>query len=207
LQLTAEGANPTAWSTLANGGKRAPGLPDDRRAACLYVLRNMYQPGDLICAGPDPRSVRTQTMAEWGDAIAEAEVITPSPMAARTGLTKDGRVSCRCIGNAAQRRRYLVVEHDGCSLPRQAARIAWLSALLPGRLKCLVFSGNKSVHAFYEVAGLHPGRMRSWFRTAVALGADPALWTPHQMARLPLGVRHSNGVVQEVLFLRETPLL
>jgi hypothetical protein len=207
LVLTAEGACPNAWERLANGGKRAPGLPDDRQAACLYVLRNMYQQGDFVCAGPDPRSVRTQTLAEWGDAIAETAVLVPSPMAARTGLTKDGRQSCRCIGNAAQRRRYVVIEHDGPSLERQAARIAWLSALLPGRLKCLVFSGNKSIHAFFEVAGLHPGRLRCWFRTAVALGADPMLWVAHQCARLPLGVRHSNGVVQEVLFLRETPLL
>jgi hypothetical protein len=204
LVLTAEGANPDAWYRLGYGA-RAQSLPTDRPDACQTVLALLYRPGDLVCAGPDLRSFKTQTFSEWSFSILDCQHIVPSPMAARTGLTKDGRESCRCIGNAAQRRKWIVVEFDGPSLPRQAARIAWLSALLPGRLTLIVFSGNKSLHSWWDCRKLHPQRLRAFYRTAVALGADPQMWLPHQPARMPCGLRMPGGVVQETIFVAPAP--
>jgi hypothetical protein len=199
--LRAESACPDAWRTLCGEGARPAHLPSWRRGACRQVLDALYQPGDFVCAGADVRKMQTLTFAEWGDALLDAQHIVPSPMAARTGTTKDGRESARTLANACTRRRYLICEFDHATVTQQASRIAWLQQTAPPKvaLVLIVHSGGKSLHAWFHVARCHPGTLRRWFRSAVALGADPQMWIPHQPARLPCGLRRPSMAVQEVL--------
>lgn len=203
----AEEMHPFAWTDLCHAGTRAPNLPEYREQACLHILASLYQQqGDFVCAGPDPRHCLTQTLAEWSDGILDSQHLVPNPMAARTGTTKAGRVSPRSLDNAAKVRRYLVVEFDHAALAQQASRIAWLDSQTPGRLLLIMFSGGKSLHAWFCVRGIHPARQRTWFRLAATLGADPQMWLTHQPARMPCGIRQPGGIVQETLLWRPEAL-
>jgi hypothetical protein len=198
LIASAQRQNFDAWAGIG-AGFRAPALPVDRRRACRIVLDALYQPNDFICAGGDVKSFRTQTYAEWGEQLLGCQYIVPSPMAAREGRTKRGRSSPRTVGNAASRRRYLVVEFDHAPLPEQAARVWFLSGI-PMGLRLIVYSGGKSLHGWFDVSSTPPARVWTWFRLALSLDADPALWLPHQPARMPCGLRQPGGKVQETLF-------
>jgi hypothetical protein len=79
----------------------------------------------------------------------------------------------------------------------QAAIIGHLAHYAP--LVLVVFSGGKSLHAWWPCRGKDEDELRKFMSFAVKLGADPATWTRSQFARLPGGMRE-NGVRQSVLF-------
>jgi hypothetical protein len=69
------------------------------------------------------------------------EFVVPSPMAARRGLNKNGKISKRCLDNVGPR-KWLVVEFDSGSYDHHAALHWHFSTRMP--LACVVFSGGKS---------------------------------------------------------------
>jgi hypothetical protein len=111
----------------------------------------------------------------------------------RPDKAKSGRErSVHCLGNTGAR-RYLVVEFDGGTLDEQAALIVYLGTL--ASLVLVVFSGAKSLHAWFSVKGI--ADVEEFFVIACRLGADPATWTPCQFVRMPGGTR-SGGARQRV---------
>jgi hypothetical protein len=123
-------------------------------------------------------------------------------MAARTGTTKTGRTSQHCLDNTGPR-RFLICEFDSGTLDEQAGILLHLSAFAP--LVCVVHSGNKSLHGWFYVQGQPKAKVWDFFRYSVSLGADSALWTRSQFARMPDGQR-DNGHRQRVHFLNLKPL-
>jgi hypothetical protein len=89
------------------------------------------------------------------------------------------------------------VESDhGGSLDEQAAVIGHLMEYAP--LVCVVFSGNKSLHAFFNVEGYPERDVIRFFHYAVKLGADPRMWTRSQFTRLPDGWNYDKSARQVV---------
>ena len=110
-------------------------------------------------------------------------------MTARTGKTRDGRDSWRCLENTG-RRRFLVVESDTGTKPEQAAILARLAKLWDAiPLVLVVDSAGKSLHGWFDVRNVSERRTRLWFEMAVMLGADPHTWTRCQWVRMPGGTR------------------
>jgi len=115
-------------------------------------------------------------------------------MSSLTGISKDGKVSKRCLDNTGPR-RHLVVEFDSGTLDSQAARMLHLAQLAP--LGLAVYSGSKSLHGWFQVAGFPEKKVLKFFRYPVSIGADHHTWTSCQMVRVPDGL-HKNGRRQTV---------
>jgi hypothetical protein len=187
-------------------------------------LTDMLFPGKdtLLCAARSPEDASTMPREAWRGGLRDHSLIVPSPMSARTGRSKDGRESPRCLANTGPR-RFLVVEFDFKAAGpdgRPAPEAALLACLERDRLTVpdlcaalllelakfapllmAVHSGGKSLHGWFPAAGVPEPTLEKFFRTAVRLGADRATWCPCQLIRLPEGRRQNNGRRQRVWFL------
>jgi hypothetical protein len=117
-------------------------------------------------------------------------------MSALTGISKEGKVSKRCLDNTGPR-RHLVVEFDSGTLDSQAARMLHLAQFAP--LGVALHSGSKSLHGWFQVVGFSEKKVLKFFRYAVSIGADYRTWSPCQMVRIPDGL-HKNGCRQTVFY-------
>ena len=117
-------------------------------------------------------------------------------MTAQTGHTQEGKESEHCLENTGPR-RFLVIEQDSGTIDEQAAVLLHLAADRP--LALAVHSGSKSLHGWFYCAGQSEDRLRRFMRYAVSLGADSAMWTRSQFARIPDGTRET-GKRQTVYF-------
>jgi hypothetical protein len=180
--------------------ERSPVRPEASRAP-RFALELLFAPGDLLCVGRSNDDFEARPLCEWGDAdLALAQLIVPNPLRKTAGITKRGTTSAHCR-DAVGARRYIVIESDaGLSHDQQAAILEHLRTKTAARLVCVVLSGGKSLHGWFEVAAVPAERLRQWFAYAVRLGADPRMWLPEQFVRLPDG-RRENGAAQNVIFL------
>jgi len=174
----------------------------DEDSASPGALLNALFPGDpLLCVGQTTYEFFTaslSTFAAVADAFAQ---IVPTPMTAKHGRAKEGHLSQHTL-EATGPRRFLVIEGDkldGEPIPKdtQAAVLLHLAQSAP--LALVVDSGRRSLHGWFYVAGKTDDQLTPFFRRACSLGADDALWTRSQFARMPGGTR-DNGNPQPVLF-------
>lgn len=163
--------------------------------------KTLFAPGDLVCASMDEFNAETRPRDAWKDFVDGLQFVVPNAMAAESAPMPDGRLSSRCRGNSAKRRRWLVVECDlGTDISEQCQV---LSSLDHPRcpLTLAVFSGGKSVHGWFDGAALSDKEQVRWYRHAVYLGHDSKLWLKWQWVRNP-GGRRANGRKQEIYFLK-----
>ena len=152
----------------------------------------------------------------WRRRESDFQFIVANPMIKETGVTTEGRESQRCIDNTGPR-AYVVIEFDIAESGNWAryvrdwrnrkittidANVALIVELgtkglprLP--LAMAVYSGGKSLHAWYPCAGLGDDQVKPFMARAVRLGADKATWTRCQFVRMPDGTR-DNGNRQRV---------
>jgi hypothetical protein len=87
-------------------------------------------------------------------------------------------------------------EKDGRSIHDASSALIWhLTEYAP--LTLVVFSGGKSLQAWFNVAGQPESLVYKFFAYAVGLGADPMTWVKCQLVRTPAAIR-SNGKRQRV---------
>jgi hypothetical protein len=161
------------------------------------IIGRLFPGNPLLCCGTSQSDFDTKPRENWCGALGDLQFIVPSPMAAGTGLTKEGKESKHALSNTGPR-RFLVCEFDGGTVDEQAALILHLGSYAP--LVCALHSGGKSLHSWFFCAGQPEDKVFRFFRYAVSLGADPATWTRSQFVRLPDGTRE-NGKRQTVFFL------
>ena len=166
------------------------------------LLEKLF-PGDpLLCVSREFNSgTITHQLSGISPAFLKgASFIVPSPMSARTGRTKDGRLSAHCLDNTGAR-RYLPFEIDDKAISKnqQAGLINYIAAYAP--LVAVTNSAGKSLHALFLVEGLPEASgspLERFFAHSAALGADPRMWTRSQFTRMPSGTRRiTGGVVHE----------
>ncbi len=170
---------------------------DDNRAHTEEIVDRLFPPDALICCGKSSSVFDTKPREQWRGELAQLQFIVPSPMTARTGLTKDGKESAHALSNTGAR-RFLVCEFDSGSLDEQAGVILHLAQFAP--MVCALHSGGKSLHSWFFVANQPEEKISRFFKYAVFLGADSRLWTRSQFCRMPDGERE-NGRRQAVYFL------
>jgi hypothetical protein len=170
---------------------------EDNEAHTEEIIDVLF-PGDpLLCCGKSDSSFDTKSREEWRGELTELQVIVPSPMTARLGLTQKGNESAHALSITGPR-RFLVTEFDAGSVDEHAAILLHLAAR--GPLALAVHSGGKSIHGWFYCAGQPEEKLRRFMEYAVAIGADPALWTLSQFTRMPDGTR-DNSKRQTAFFL------
>jgi hypothetical protein len=106
---------------------------------------------------------------------------------------------CNRTNNNVAAYKYLVLESDGLNFTETRAMFEAAEDLFMLRLKAIVFSGNKSLHGWFD----HPGM--EWLESnkslLVAMGFDGATMRPTQPVRLAGAIRE-NGKVQSLLWLK-----
>jgi hypothetical protein len=166
------------------------------------IVDKLFPGNLLLCCGRSQSDFDTKPREEWRGELSKLQFITPSPMAAITGETKDGKESKHTLANTGAR-RFLICEFDTGTPDEHAAVLIHLAGYAP--LICAVHSGGKSLHGWFFVAGQPDVKVEKFFRYAVSLGADRATWTRSQFVRMPDG-RRDNGNRQTVFFLNFKPM-
>jgi hypothetical protein len=190
-------------SLIADGGTMGDLMeasPEKLAPGAIYteqIIDTLF-PGDpLLCCGWSKIRFDTRTRSQWRGKLSGMQLIVPTGMKARRGMTQQGRPSARCLKNTGPR-RFLVIEFDAGTYDEQAGIILNLGTYLP--LVMAVYSGNKSMQAWFFVSGENEKLLEQRFMAyAIRLGADPATWTACQFVRMPDGLR-DNGNRQTVYF-------
>jgi hypothetical protein len=184
------------------------------------VLAAIYDSEDLLCCAEEMHSARTKPLSNWlADGIGCQRLLVPNPMRALTGIKADGKASPRCNDNAGPC-RWIVVEFDFSedneqdaalltalaeadrnNLDLGAALHAHLQRFLP--LAMVVFSGKKSLHGWFSAAGLTQDDANCFRDYARSLKADPALFVPCQLTRMPWGTRENDNPQSVIYFNQE----
>jgi hypothetical protein len=154
------------------------------------ALIDAHFPGNpLLCCGLSDSVFDTRSRSEWRGKLSALQLIVPSPMKARSGLTQEGKQSAHALSITGPR-RFLVVEFDRGDVDDHAALLWHLALKAP--LAMVVHSGSKSLHGWFFCAGQPEERLRQVMRYCVSLGADRATWTRSQFVRMPDGTRESG---------------
>jgi hypothetical protein len=165
---------------------------------CSEIIDRLFTDRDLVCMAQSKYESRTEQRTAFRSRERNHQFIVVNPMAARLGMTQQGKLSTRCLENAGPRTR-IVIEYDNGSLDEQAALHLHLRAL-GVNLVMAVFSGSKSLHGWFDVTNESDESVMKTFRYAAYLGADTATFCPVQLVRTPNAVR-DNGTLQRVEFL------
>jgi hypothetical protein len=188
---------------LADLWEASPIRFEDDLSHTEEIVDRLFPGNPLLCVGASSWDFKTRTREELRGELAGLAHIVPSPMLARTGRTKDGEESEHTL-EATAPRRFLVIEQDSGTTDEQAAILLHLAERAP--LVLALHSGGKSIHGWFTAAGQSEDRLRVFMRYAVTLGADHALWTRSQFARMPDGTR-DNGKRQPIYFFNPSNLI
>jgi hypothetical protein len=182
------------------------------------LLDVLFPDNPLLCLGRSVTACWTKPRKFWRGRESDFQFIVANPMTKETGLTTDGKVSQRCLDNTGPR-KFVVIEFDisesedwapylqdwrSREITTLDANVALIIELASKGLPRLplgmaVYSGGKSIHAWFPCEGLGDDQLRPFMARAVRLGADKAKWTRCQLVRMPGGMR-DNGNRQRVHF-------
>ena len=169
---------------------------DENKPRTEEIIDALFPGNPLICCGASMADFATRPREDWRGELSSLQLIVPSPMISKTGLTQDGKESEHTLSNTGPR-RFLVVEFDHGTVDDHAAILMRLAERAP--MAMAVHSGGKSLHGWFFCAGEPEDRLRRFMRYTVSLGADPATWTRSQFVRMPDGAR-DNGKRQAVYY-------
>jgi hypothetical protein len=162
---------------------------DRKKSYAEEVIDALFPGNTLLCVGRSNAEFATRPREDWRGRLADMQLIVPSPMTQRFGVTQDGKTSEHSLDNTGPR-RFLVVEQDAGTSDEQAAVLLYLAARAP--LAAAVHSGSKSIHGWFYAEGRNEDANRRFMEFAVSLGADRATWTRSQFVRMPDGTRESG---------------
>jgi hypothetical protein len=180
--------------------------PAPVKISSIELLCTLFKPNDVLWIGQEHHSGpgcedHFRSLAEW----------TKKPPPPNWDFTTGATFwpgSCHRGNESVAQRRYLVLESDRrdaagqpVSREEQLAMIAWACAELGLKLILILFSGNKSYHAWV----LWPGE--DWFRehlpTLKAMGFDDSTMRKSQPVRLGGAIHLRTKKRQEVLWLQK----
>jgi hypothetical protein len=169
---------------------------EDNESHTEGLIDALFPGASLLCCGKSKPDFATRSRSEWRGHLSALQLIVPSPMTARRGLTQERKQSAHALSITGSR-RYLVVEFDQGDVDDHAALLLHLAARAP--LALVVHSGSKSLHGWFACQDQSEERLRKFMRYCVSLGADPATWCKSQFVRMPDGTRE-GGKRQVVYF-------
>lgn len=166
--------------------------------SCAAVIDHLFQPRTLLCLGKANNQTTTEPREYFAGREHQYQLMVPNPMSSRYGHTKDGRLSVRCLENVGHL-DYQVIEFDFGTLDEQSRLIRHLQSF-GVQLRMVVFSGNKSLHSWWDVSNWPVFNLQRFQDYAAFIGADPATFSPCQLVRTPNAMR-DNAALQKVIYL------
>jgi hypothetical protein len=182
--------------TLYDLWERSPVRFANDRPRTEEIIDALFPGNPWLCVGRNQSIFHTRRREDLRGQLADLSFIVPSPMTARTGRTKEGKLSEHTLDNTGPR-RFLVVEFDTGTADEHAALLLHLAERAP--LALANHSAGKSLHGWFYCGGQDEAGTHAFMRYAVSLGADDQLWVRSQFARMPDGTR-DNGRRQAVYF-------
>lgn len=186
------------FKTVADLKKLSPGaLITPAFDVIKLLMRDATCDDPLVCIGSTKSKFSTKPLSAFKALAHKCPFIVPQPMTSTQGQTKKGHMSPKSDANTSVRSN-LVFEPD--KIPDkdiQASLLLFLSNYAP--LRCVCDSGGKSLHGFFDVAGRPHAEKVRFMQIACLLGADKALWTLSQFARIPGGTRPAEPADGDVL--------
>lgn len=198
-------SRPPAWPTLSlkhradavaeypNGLNRlraASPVADPHKIPTTEIIDRLFSDESIVCFGTKPNNTFTDNRKYFRGAEANLPFLIANEMSGKKGLTKDGRISNRCLTNVGPQRR-LVIEYDTGTLDEQAA-LHLHCRDLGVKLLMVVFSGSKSLHGWFDAESLTEEERKHFLRYAALLGADRATFSPIQLVRTPNAWREKD---------------
>jgi len=177
--------------------ERSPVRFDDGKPHTRRVLEAFFPDDPLVCCGWSNTQFETKRLSKWRN-LEQMQLIVPNPMSKLLGKVQNSdRLSARTKDNTGER-RFLVIDYDDkAGADVHASASACLAQYHP--LALVLFSGGKSLHAWYYVANATEADVRTFMTRACLLGGDPAMFTAAQFCRMPDGIR-DNGKRQTVYY-------
>lgn len=166
------------------------------------VLCDLFDKSALVCVGWSKFKFSTLPLADVLPAAHQAPFVVANPMVAESA--ENGSKRCKANATRPRDRRFMVVEFDKGDTRTQQASVLTSLHDAEHPLAMAVWSGNKSIHGWYNVSGLHPYKKLRFFRFAVSLGADASLWDMSKLVRMPGGDR--GGIKQDILYFERDHL-
>jgi hypothetical protein len=97
----------------------------------------------------------------------------------------------------------VIVEFDQPDPEWQPSLILELAEIAAQKPAVVLWSGQKSLHSWWEIGDATPCAVEAFENEAIRIGGDRVFFGDHQraqMARLPMATRKSNGNIQQVIF-------
>ena len=159
----------------------------------ISVLNKLYEPTDILHMGADVFMGKQRPLDAWDPmTLPLMQYICPNPLKS----ADESRVMMNI-----KERRYMVFESDIPELEKnwdaQAGVINKLRTILD--LKMVVWSGNKSLHAWFDCRNQSESQIHRFNNMAIKLGADQLTLRMTQLVRMPWGKR-DNDKIQKVIF-------
>jgi len=168
---------------------------DLRHFTAGQVLLHLFHQDERICLTRTKEGAEFATTEEWAGRpdLPGYQFILPSPVRPQSVARSAGDVPAR---------RYFVHECDERE-DGPDAQVGYIRTLENFcRLKMVVFSAGKSLHAWFDA---EPRMENEFYATSISLGGDPSMAYATQICRLPLGNRPpspSGGGLQTLEYLR-----
>lgn len=159
------------------------------------ILSHLYSDDALLHLSPHTcQAKEIKTRKEWCESdLTNQQYICPATLKSRDmGRTKEN----------VELRQFIVWESDRDGLAfnwdAQAGIISHLSKSIP--LKMVCFSGNKSLHAWFDISAVRQDLIQNFITLCVQVAADPMTLRKAQVVRTPWAIRADNGRTQKTIY-------
>lgn len=158
----------------------------------LFSLEDVVWIGRTCDSGKERHAKHFRTIGEW--------LVKPPPAywPYTTGCTFQSGAISRCVKNVI-RRMYLILESDELSAEDTRAMFAWVEETLGLKLRAIIFSGNKSLHGWFDAPD--SGWLIDFEPILVAAGFCPGSMNLAQPVRLANARREETLVKQKLLWM------
>ena len=171
--------------------------PEKLQSLCTEeIIDVLFPAGALLCVGYSKYDFVTLAREELRGTLSQRQFIVPHEMRERKGRRrKDGNLSDHTLDNTGPW-RFLVLEWDQArTIDEQARLILHLHNHCSTRLALVVYSGQKSLHAWFLVRDWTDDQREALAASALKLGAcRGTIANRSQFVRMPGGLRRfSDG--------------